>query len=66
MDFEKIKNSINEWIWDSELGTYFWILNSNKETKTMRAKGLSGHETQLFFRPGRYFKNAKKINDKIE
>lgn len=64
MDFEEIENSTNEWIWNSELGTYFWILSSNKEIKTMRVRWLSGHETQLNFRPGRYFKNAKKINYK--
>lgn len=66
MNWEEVKNIVNEWIWDSELGTYFWILSSNEETKTMRVKGLSRHETQLFFRPGRYFKNAKKINENID
>ena len=66
MDFEEIKNSINEQIWDSELDTYFWILNADEETKTMCVKGLSGHETLLIFRPGRYFKNAKKMNENID
>lgn len=60
MNFEEIKECINEWVWDNELGTYFWILSSNEETKIMRVKGLSGHETQLLFRPGRYFKKCKK------
>ncbi len=66
MTWKEIKNSINEQIWDNELNTYFWILNSDKETKTMCAKGLSEHETQLIFRPGRYFKNTKKMGDNID
>lgn len=59
MDFEELKNSINEWLWDSELGTYFWILGVDPDTKIIQAKGLSGRQTTLVFSKDRFFKNMK-------
>ena len=59
MDFEELKNSINEWLWDGELGTYFWILGVDPETKIIKARGLSGRQTALVFSKDRFFKNIK-------
>lgn len=59
MDFEEIKNSVNEWLWDDELGTYFWILGVDPDTKIIQAKGLSGRQTALVFSKDRFFKNMK-------
>lgn len=56
MSWEEIKNSKNEWLWDDELGTYFWFLDVEEDTKMMWVKGLSQRKTKLFFRSGRYFK----------
>ena len=65
MNWEEIKECINEWIWDNELGTYFWILRVEEETKMLWVKGLAGRETKVFFSAGRYFKDVKKGNDII-
>lgn len=62
MNFEDVKNTVNEWIWDKDEGTYFWILNADEKTKTLIVRGLNGLETTLIFSPERFFKNAKKIN----
>lgn len=59
MDFEELKNSTNEWLWDSELGTYFWILGVDPDTKIIQARGLSGRRTALVFSKDRFFKNMK-------
>ena len=59
MDFEELKNSTNEWLWDSELGTYFWILGVDPDTKIIQARGLSGRQTALVFSKDRFFKNMK-------
>lgn len=59
MDFEELRNSVNEWLWDGELGTYFWILGVEPDTKIIQARGLSGRQTELFFSKNRFFKNIK-------
>lgn len=54
MTFEDVQNNVNHWLWDKEEKTYFWILNTDRETKTIDVKGLGGIETRLFFSPGRF------------
>ncbi len=61
MTFEDVQNSVNEWVWDKDEKTYFWILNADPTTKIIKAKGLGGLETKLFFSSGRFFKDAQKI-----
>lgn len=61
MTFEDVQNNVNHWLWDKEEKTYFWILNTDRETKTIDVKGLGGIETRLFFSPGRFFKHAQKV-----
>ena len=61
MDFEELKNSVNEWLWDGELGTYFWILEVDSGSKIIKARGLSGRHTALVFSKDRFFKNIKTV-----
>ena len=62
MTFEEVQDSVSQWLWDKEERAYFWILNTDRETKTVTAKGLGGVETRLFFSPGRrFFKDAQKV-----
>lgn len=49
MSFEDVQDSVNQWLWDKEEQTYFWILNTDRETKTIDVKGLGGVGTRLFF-----------------
>lgn len=59
MDFEELKNSVNECLWDGELGTYFWILEVDPDTKIIKVRGLSARQTALVFSKDRFFKNIK-------
>ncbi len=59
MDFEEIKNSENEWLWDRDLQTYFWILEADSKTQIIKAKGLSGRQTEFIFSKNRFFRNMK-------
>ena len=61
MTFEDVQNSVNQWLWDKEERTYFWILGTDLETKIIDVKGLGGMETRLFFSLGRFFKDAQKV-----
>lgn len=61
MNFEEVKNSLNEWLWDSELHAYFWILGVDDVTKIIEAKGYSGQRTKIFFAANRFFKNMKPV-----
>ncbi len=63
MNWEEIKECVNEWIWDNEIRTYFRLLSVEENPKMLWVAGMSGHETKLFFSPRRYFKNAKKLYD---
>ena len=61
MDFEELKNSVNEWLWDGELNTYFWILEADSNTQIIKAKGFSGLQTELIFSDNRFFRNMKPV-----
>ncbi len=56
MDFEELKNSVNEWLWDSELNTYFWILSVDQSTQMINVRGRSGRQTALIFSKDRFFR----------
>ncbi len=60
MSFEEIKNCQNQWVWDKEIRTYFWILKVDEETKMIKAKGLRGKETEFLFKANRFFHEIKK------
>ena len=60
MNFEEIKNCQNQWIWDNVIRTYFWILRVDEETKMIKAKGLSGKETEFVFNGNRFFQEIKR------
>ena len=60
MTFEDVQDSVNQWLWDKEEQTYFWILNTDRESTTIDVKGLGGVETRLFFSPGRFLSTRKK------
>ena len=61
MDWNDIKNCINEWIWDNDERTYFWILNADDETKSIKVRGIAGLETDVFYAPNRFYKDLKKV-----
>ena len=60
MNFEDVKNSVNEWLWDNDERTYFRILSADEETKIVKAKGLCGLETEVFFNKDRFSRDAQK------
>ena len=60
MNFQDIKNIKSQWIWDNHLRTFFWILSVDKETKCIKARGVSNLETEFFFEPNRFFKEIRK------
>ena len=60
MNFEDINNSKNQRIWDNHIRTFFWILSVDKETKFIKAKGLSSLETEFFFEPNRFFNDIRR------
>ena len=60
MNFEDVKNSVNEWVWDQFEGTYFRILGVDEETKYIKASGLSGRKTEFLFWKNRFSKEAQK------
>lgn len=57
MTWEEVKNCINEWLWDNDERTYFWILNADEETKILQVKGLSGLKTNIIYAPKKFFRN---------
>lgn len=61
MTFEDVQNSVNQWLWNKDEQTYFWILNAEPETKIIEAKGLGGLKTKFFFSSERFFKHTQKI-----
>lgn len=61
MNFEDIQNVVNEWVWDKDEKTYFFILDVDIETRIIKARGLNGLETEFFFSPRKLFSHAQKV-----
>lgn len=60
MTWNEIKCSVNQWIWDNDERVYFWVVKTDDVTKTMKIRGFSGHENEVFYSPKRFYRDAQR------
>ena len=65
MTWNEIKHSVNQWIWDNDERVYFWVVKTFDDTKSLRIRGFSGLENEIFYTSKRFSKDAKKAREEV-
>ena len=57
MAWQKVKNSVNEWLWDNISKLYLKILETDEETKMIKVSLRSGLSKEILYETGRFQRN---------